>query len=320
MKASPSRPRMLTACVVCALALAAPMPAQEKKEGKSEPAVAQWAARLNVSVFDAQNRPVTSLNAEDFEILEDGVAQKVTHFERREGPLTFGLVVDNSGSFRSLMNDVVGVGHALVEASGPDAEIFVVRFVGSKSINIVQPLTTNKARLGGALDDMFVEGGQTAINDAVYLSADYLAQFKAGQSAPRRYGLVLITDGEDRKSNYKPAQVHQKLREAGVPLYALGLWHGEIRGFQETTPEKAGKYLERLAFESGGRAHLIKKRADLAPAVRQILAELSAPYALGYVPTSQKRDGRKRKLEVRAKGSAGPLTVHTKNEYTAPEK
>jgi VWFA-related protein len=321
MKASLSRLRILLTFVLCGLSLGAASFAQEqqgaKKEGKQGPAAEPLRVRLNASVFDAQNRPVAGLDAEDFEVLEDGVAQQLTHFERREGPLTFGLVVDNSGTFRSVFDDVVNLGRLFVAESGPDAELFVIRFVDSAHIDIVQNVTASKSRLAAALDNMYIEGGQTAIGDAVYLAADHLARFKAGQTAPRRYGLVLITDGEDRVNYYKPAQVYQKLREAGAPLYVAGIVNGDNL---KISPEKARRYLERFASESGGRAHFAEKPRDLAPSVRQILDELGAPYALGYDSTNPKRDGRKRKLEVRAKSAAGPLTVRAKDGYTAPDK
>jgi Ca-activated chloride channel homolog len=321
MKASLSRTRVLLALVLCALCLGAPAFAQEKKEakqeGKKEDAAEPLSVRLNASVFDAEGRPVNDLRMEDFEVLEDGVPQKLTHFERREGPLTFGLVVDNSGTFRSIFNEVVGLGSMFVAESGPDSEAFVVRFVSSDQITIMQNVTASKPRLAAALGQMYIEGGQTAIMDAVYLSAEHLLKFKAGQTAPRRYGLVLITDGEDRANFYRPEQVYQKLREAGAPLYVAGVVK---RQNMKISPEKARKYLERFAFESGGRAHFADQPRDLAPAVRQILDELGAPYALGYASTNPKRDGRQRKLEVRARGPAGPLAVRAKADYTAPDK
>jgi VWFA-related protein len=228
-------------------------------------------------------------------------------------------VVDNSGTFRSVFNDVVSLGRSFVAESGPEAEAFVVRFVSSDQITVMQNLTASKSRLAAALDNMYIEGGQTAIADAVYLSADHLVKLKAGQTAPRRYGLVLITDGEDRVNFYRPEQVYQKLREAAAPLYVAGIVN---RDNLKISPEKARKYLERYAFESGGRAHFAARPRDLLPAVRLILDEMGAPYALGYVSTNPKRDGRTRKIEVRAKSpaDAGPLTVRAKGDYTAPDK
>jgi Ca-activated chloride channel family protein len=315
MKAWPTRTLWLLTLVACALAAAAP--AQEKKEGKKDSAADALRVSLHVSVFDAQNQPVTNLNAEDFEVLEDGVAQKLTHFERREGPLAFGLVVDNSGSFHDIIDGVIGLGRSFVNESGPGAVSFVVRFVSTDEIKVMHGVTTDKRALVDALDAMYIEGGQTAVGDAVYLSAEHLASYKAAMHVPHRYGLVLITDGEDRASYYKPEQVHRKLREAGVPVYALGIVKGSRL---RSSPEKARRYLERLAFESGGTVYFAEHPRDLAPAVRHILDEMGAPYALAYAPANQKRDGRPRRLEVRAKGPAGPLTVKAKTEYTATDK
>src|ERR671926_161101 len=54
--------------------------------------------------------------------------------------------------------------------------------------------------LDPALDDIYIQGGATAINDAVYLAAERLARLKQQEKMARRYSLVLVTDGEDRAS------------------------------------------------------------------------------------------------------------------------
>src|SRR5215207_7405988 len=56
---------------------------------------------LHVRVVDRNNHPINDVAASDFRVFENGVAQEVKFVDREEVPITYGLVVDNSGSLRS---------------------------------------------------------------------------------------------------------------------------------------------------------------------------------------------------------------------------
>src|SRR5437763_163079 len=269
MRLSQSWPAVLCAAALCVVAAAATTVAQEKK--KEQAAEQPLSVKLGALVLDSQDHLVKDLRQEDFQILEDGVAQKISVFERLEGPHAFGLVVDSSGSMRSEINNVIEFGRMIVAGIGADSEGFLVRFIASDNIKIMQDVTANKSALARALDDIYVEGGQTAINDAVYLSAERMSKYKQGQKSPRRYSLILITDGEDRESYYKNAQVFDKLREAGLRVFVVGFVGGE---YTKTTPEQAKEYMSRLAFETNGRAYFVRKGSELPQVAKQILTEM----------------------------------------------
>jgi Ca-activated chloride channel family protein len=307
---------LLSACALC-IALAASSGAQDKKkEQKPEPPLP---VRLSALVLDPQDRLVGDLRQEDFQILEDGVPQKISFFEKQEGPHAFGLIIDSSGSLRRDINGVIGFGKMMVTGTGADSEAFVVRFVASDNIKIIQDVTSDKAALTDALDSMFIEAGQTAVNDAVYLSAERIAKLRQGRSAPRRYSLILITDGEDRASYYKKSQVFEKLRAVGVRVFVVGFVGAD---YSKTSPEKAREYMNRLAFESGGSAYFVRKGSDLPQTARQVLAEMSANYVLGYDSTNPKRDGSARKIQLTVSGGAGGerRKILTADGYVAPKK
>ena len=320
--------RTRTRTLLCCLALMSvvwPAAAQdkagkEKEKGKEKAAEQPFEVRLNVTVLDAAGRPVTDLRAEDFRISEGGAAQQVTHFARKEGPPVVGLVVDNSGSLRELITAVVGFGKLIVEGSDPRGEIFVERFVSSDRITLMQDFTANKAALTDALDRMYVEGGQSAITDAVYLGAEHLAKRKDEAQPPRRRALVLITDGEDRRNVNKPAQLVAKLREADVQVFVVALT--KVSNPQVVSPDKAIAYMNRIALESGGALWLPDKKTDMVGVAREVIQELNAPYALGFAPANQKRDGSTRSLAVAVPdGPNGePRRVLVRGGYTAPKK
>src|SRR6266581_9093036 len=53
---------------------------------------------VNVSVTDSDNRPVTDLKAEKFQIFEDKVEQQIRYFSMEAAPMTVGIVFDISHS------------------------------------------------------------------------------------------------------------------------------------------------------------------------------------------------------------------------------
>ncbi|MCA1592298.1 MAG: hypothetical protein LC754_06540 [Acidobacteria bacterium] len=106
--------------------------------------------KLNVLVTDDKGHFAGDAKQEDFHVFEDGVEQRITFFARDESPLSYGLVVDNSGSLRSMMNTVVSITKAFVKYNRAQDETFVVRFVGSDHISIMEDFTSNTAALSKA--------------------------------------------------------------------------------------------------------------------------------------------------------------------------
>ncbi len=62
---------------------------------------------LNVRVTDNQSHAVADVSREAFSVMEDGVPQKITFFSKEELPVSYGLVVDNSGSLYTQLAKVV---------------------------------------------------------------------------------------------------------------------------------------------------------------------------------------------------------------------
>ena len=94
-------------------------------------------------------------------------------------PISYGLAVDTSGSLRSQLQSVIDAGKTIINANKPGDETFLVRFISSDKIETVQDFTANKELLMDGLDSFYVEGGQTAVIDAVYLSAEHVSGLSA---------------------------------------------------------------------------------------------------------------------------------------------
>ncbi|MCV4733173.1 VWA domain-containing protein, partial [Escherichia coli] len=64
----------------------------------------------------------------------------------------------------------------MIAANRPGDETSVIRFISSDKIEILEEFTQNKNDLNDALENMYIEGGQTAIIDAIYLAVEKLNQ------------------------------------------------------------------------------------------------------------------------------------------------
>ena len=152
------------------------------------------------------------------------------------------------------------------------------------------------------LENLYVEGGQTAIIDAVYLSAEHVAEYKkGGDNDRRRRALILVTDGEDRNSFYKEPQLFQRLREADVQIYVIGFINelDKDAGFIRKSPrDKAVNLINKLATDTGGRAFFPQSISELPGIANAIVRDLRTQYVLSYEPTNKTRDGSYRTIHV----------------------
>jgi Ca-activated chloride channel homolog len=264
---------------------------------------------LNVRVIDRNNRPIDNVRQSDFRVLEDGVEQPITSFTREEVPISYGMAIDTSGSLRSQLQSVIDAGKTIINSNKTGDESFLVRFISSDKIETLQDFTTSKDLLIDALDGLFIEGGQTAIIDAVYLTAEHVAEYKKGNDSDRRRrALIVITDGEDRNSFYKQDQLFSRLREEDVQIYVIGFVNEldkESGMIRKSPRERAVGLINKLASETGGRAFFPQSIADLPQIANEIVRDMRTQYVLSYNPTNRAHDGTYRAIKVTVSDAPG---------------
>lgn len=278
-----------------------PTPPEEFGEGEVVKVNTEL-VNLNVRVIDRNNRPIENIQQGEFHVFEDGVPQPIESFTREEVPISYGLAVDTSASLRSQLQTVIDAAKTIISSNRPGDETFLVRFISSDKIETMQDFTASKDLLIDALDNLYVEGGQTAIIDAVYLSAEHVAEYKkGGDDDRRRRALIVITDGEDRESFYKQEQLFARLREEDVQIYVIGFVNelDKEGGLIRKSPrEKAVNLVNRLATETGGRAFFPQSVSELPEIANQIVRDLRTQYVIAYNPTNKERDGSYRTIRV----------------------
>ena len=258
--------------------------------------------QLHVRVIDRNNRPINNVRQNEFRIFEDGVAQTIESFSREEVPISYGLAVDTSASLRTQIQSVIDAAKTIINSNKPGDETFLVRFISSDKIQTEQDFTDKKDLLIDALDNLYVEGGQTAVIDAVYLSAEHVAGYQKGDDTDRRRrALIVITDGEDRNSFYKQEQLFARLREEDVQIFVIGFINelDKEAGFIRKSPrDKAVGLINKLASETGGRAFFPESIAELPQIANEIVRDMRTQYVIAYNPTNKTQDGSYRAIKV----------------------
>lgn len=281
--------------VFAALLLTLTISAQKKDDKKlSEPPLT---VSVNLLVMDADGGLVPNIKASDVKIFEDGVEQKIDELKPR-GPLKYlALLFDNTGSMRPDLDKITAVSPAfsrLFFFNGSDTKITVARFVGRDNISIGQSWTSDREKIESSIDNLYTEGGKSAVLDALYLTAESFPE--RTDELPGQNAILLVSDCEDRDSYYTEKQTLEKLKAANAQVFVTSFSSSAI-----VKPKDAGYLCQSLTLETGGTAYDIGKNdisAKLLEALKLIAGEQRSQYILTYRSSNPDRKGQPRKLSV----------------------
>jgi Ca-activated chloride channel homolog len=273
---------------------------------------------LDVMVIDQDNNPIMNLKKEDFTVYEDKVKQTIENVSREEVPVSFGMVIDTSGSMKSKLQTVSDAAVSLIKQMRLDDEAFVASFKAEPEL--VQDFTADRRELEDAISELYTSGG-TALLDAIIATADY-AQEKGKR---RRKALVVISDGLEKNSSVKEKEVMEAIKEDEVQVYLVGFIDEDEEGkslFGKSPAKKAKDLLSRLADDSGGRAYFPKDISEIPAIAAQIAKDLRTQYVVSYYPSNDIRNGAYRNIQVsvNSQGSRKMIARTRRGYYARNEK
>ena len=257
-------------------------PAAQSAAPNVSPAVAL--VKVDLIVIDENERSVHDIRPQDLELVVDDVPQKISYFAKVEKPVYYSLVIDTSQSFHRLLVSALAATKLLIGKNRPSDETTLIRFSSSDNIETVVPFTSDKsALLSVPLEDFYPLPGQSAVLDAIYLSAETVAKHKIGDTKVRR-AVVLISDGEDRASYYSRSRITKQLNDQSVQLFIIGMTGAlsERSLMKPNARDKAERLLGRIAKDTGGRLFLPSTRLELLDSVEQIVQDLHSQYVIGF--------------------------------------
>ena len=264
---------------------------------------------LPTTVMDKNGHLVTTLPREAFTVLENGVQQEIKQFKREDVPVSMGLIIDNSGSMRDKRAKVEAAALALVKASNPEDEVFIVNFNDEAFLDNPhgKDFTSDVKEMEDALTRIDSRGG-TAMRDAIRMSIDHVKE-KAHKD---KKVLVVVTDGNDNSSVVGLEDLVKAAQQSEVLIYAVGLLTDEER----REAKRAEKALEALAEATGGETFFPRDVSEVERIANQVAHDIRNQYTIAYTPSNQAMDGSFRQIKVTVKAPGNP-TVHARSGYYA---
>lgn len=295
--------------LVCVSATA---PRQQASNGLTGEFIKTTSVAVNVYAI-AEGRHgqlIRNLKKDDFELIEDGTAQKIEYFSQEtNAALSLGVAIDTSVSQGHLLGTEQEAAKKFLRSILQNGDkAFVMSF--DVDVKLLKDFTNEATELAGAIDsaeinetgrsilqeDAASSTGGTHFYDAVYLASNELMKARFGRKV-----LVLITDGEDQGSKTNLQKSIESAEKADVIIYSIvvsdpefyslmgGTYHGDAR-------------VRRLARDTGGCAIRVRSIEQIGQAFEQIARELRAQYLLGYSPSNVRHDGSFRRIHVKVRG------------------
>jgi Ca-activated chloride channel family protein len=249
------------------------------------------------TVNDEKGELVTGLRQSDFTVLEDGVPQEVTTFAAGEFPLTVALGVDRSFSMagepltlakqasNAFLRELRPADRSMVVAIGNEAEV-------------IAPLSADRTAQSRAIASLDA-WSTTALYDAIVATLDRL------EPEPGRQAIVVFSDGADRYSEHKAADVLDRARRSNALIYPIAI--GKARP----------ALLSELAVLTGGRSFQLRDARELERTLATVARELRYQYLIGYTPSRALRRGERewRSIKVSVKASRPGVRVRARDGY-----
>lgn len=239
---------------------------------------------VDVGVYDRKGEAVTTLGREDFVVFEDNERQEIRVFEPSSVPFNALLVVDRSGSMRSVWSSMVEGLNRFMEVLRVQDKVAIAAF--DSQIDLAMDWRSARS---GRQEKVGIapEGGGTDFYGAVTWAAGHIRAQKG------RKGIVVFSDGQQsgRGDFARRGPTLQKAlesaRQANVPLYFIGY----------NTNSTSASEMTQLAEASGGRVFFPALPEDLIRVYEQIGRDLGRAYSISYAPT-RSPDGKFRKIDV----------------------
>lgn len=220
------------------------------------------------------NVPVAGLTSGDFDLLDNGVAQRIESVSVEAVPIDVSLVVDTSGSvinnFFEFKDDVKQFARML----RPVDRVRVVSF----GTGVQEIIPMQSAALPLKLDAL-QQGGNTASNDGLFYGLLWPTD------VDRRHLVIAMTDGVDNYSTLSSASIVDVAERTSAVFHVI-----LVSGIAPTTTWEEGsrKAVVEAVGRTGGEVH---KPGRARNDFKAIFEDFRASYVLRYTPEGVSQTG-----------------------------
>ena len=264
-----------------------------------------------VRVTDINNRAISDLKKEDFQVSERGAEREILSVVPTTAPFNLVLLLDVSGSIENYVDFIRKAARAFVETADRNDKIAIIIF--NEDVKQIATFTTDKGKLSESLDSFDAGGGTSYYDSLAYTLADTLRPLRGDRTA-----IVVLTDGDDNHSFLSFDALLGSIQESGALIYPLyvpsTLIAASNADLNATVDPLRAKYMglttkaegegERLAQISGGVYYPITQLNQIQKAYDDIVRQLRTAYSVTFksdmVETSDKTTASPRlKVKVR---------------------
>jgi VWFA-related protein len=292
--------RFSSAVIYVALAYGIPARGQEQGQSQGTIRVDVNLVLMDATVKSKDGQIMANLKKDDFEVREDGVAQKLEVFSRDELPVDVALVLDLSDSIGPFLAPLRDAATIALAALKPNDEVALFTFSTEAEMRL--PLTKDKKKIADQIST-FDARGATNINDGIFAAAEYL--LKAPPNGRRV--IILISDDVGTTAGGQGTRdiVTEAIASDSV-LYNL-----KIPGYNPPSTIIAASMvpglvnIHKVMEATGGELFDVQHVAQLDNVFSALIQRIKTRYTLGYYTMANGAGGKPHKLEVRLASSFG---------------
>src|SRR3989441_8802293 len=168
---------------------------------------------------------VNNLEAQDFQITDNGVAQQISHFDLGGDPISAVILIETSSRVAPLFPEMRKTGILFTQTvMGPSGEAAVVGF--NDSIDKLQDFTTNSDLIENTIAHLGQGTSGSKLYDAMAAGVEMLSG--RPQAAPdkpgRRRVLMILSEATDGGSETKLGAVLRRSEERRVGKECRSRW------------------------------------------------------------------------------------------------
>jgi VWFA-related protein len=274
---------------------------------------------LDVLVTTKDGQTIPGLKKENFKIMEDGAAQKISTFNQTEAPITAVLLVEFASTNYSFMVEALNASYAFANTLKKDDWVAVISY--DMKPQILADFTQDKRAVYAALNQLRMPGfAETNLFDAVFDTLDRLDRIEG-----KKY-IILVTTGVDTFSKLTLDKILKKIKSTkDVTIYPIsvgfvvreycevhrcGYTHGMGIPVGNMDYLQADNEMKTFASLTGGRAYFPRFQGELPGIFNDVAADIRNQYSISYHPSNIKLDGTYRKLKVELQApDGGPLKI-----------
>jgi len=177
-----------------------------------------------VTVRDAKGNMINNLDAADFRVTDNGVEQKISHFDMGGEPVSLVVLIETSSRIEPLLPEMRKTGILFTQTvMASDGEAAVVGF--NDAVDKLQDFTKNADAIEKTVGTLQSGTDGARLYDAMAIAVEILSgrpQPSADKPGRRRV-LVVVSDSVDSGSQAKLGDVLRHAQLANVTIYSVGL-------------------------------------------------------------------------------------------------